>query len=100
MKKLAKSEKINAYTYAMLNELDNNDGDYWCVCDSLQSYANGGERIFCWTDQCGTDDFKEFFNQEPEQLFNNGVGMWYAKYDPERLKAIEEAIRLTELLPD
>lgn len=96
---LTKEEKIEVYTYLYLLWLSERGN--FCVCPelavtlymySIKAYGNIYVKKYC---------LPEWYAQQPSNIFiieKNWLGLWWKLDDPERGRAIERAILLTEKL--
>lgn len=97
--KISKKEKIIAYTYAMLvelNKMNQEFGFHQCVCESLGCYTHKDMHMISFAEGYSVHDFPEFLQQRPtDASFHSS---WWPVHSKLRLKAIEKAIQLTEQL--
>jgi hypothetical protein len=94
MRKLTKKQKIEAYTFAMFDVLDEID-IYPLVCYSLENwltennidYAHGYDEVLNF--------FPEFLKQKPQGK-SVGNAWWPMGQRTKRVKALEKAINLVK----
>lgn len=101
MKRLTRQQKLEAYSFCLLGVLDY---DYWgdgasdqFICNNLAKYLEYLEvPNSIWNDLRTIENFPEMRAQM--KIIDNEIKAWKGSDSPNRIKAIERAIALTEKL--